>query len=238
MSPFEFPPGTSPHSLSVTTTWRQRISVVFCRWAAWFAGSALAILFCMAFVDQPVVRLVHHYPFLVHHGHRLSFIPVVILAAASVSVILIGPIQASGGELPLFWRRVLFASLACCVALTLKTEAKYLFGRLDPGTWYWHQTPPFEAFRPLHREGSFPSGHMTAMWSIAPFVWIRYGWLRVPWILASLGVSYALIAAQDHFVSDLIGGCLLGGTVGYLFLLAAERPRRVSRALTDQAQRP
>ena len=67
---------------------------------------------------------------------------------------------------------------------------------------------------------------MTAMWSIAPFVWVRYRWARIPWILASLGVGYALVANAGHFVSDLIGGCLLGGTVGYLFMLASEAPRR------------
>jgi len=168
----------------------------------------------------------HQHPTLQYHGHRLSFIPVAILAGASASVVLIGTVQALYGEVPLFWRRVLFAGFACCVALTLKTEAKYLLGRMPPGDWYWHQVLPFMDFRPLHREGSFPSGHMTAMWSIAPFVWLRYRWLRVPWILASLGVGYALSAAEAHFVSDLIAGCLLGGTVGYLFLLAAERPQR------------
>jgi membrane-associated phospholipid phosphatase len=58
-------------------------------------------------------------------------------------------------------------------------------------------------------------------------VWVRYHWLRVPWILASLGVSYALIAAEMHFLSDLIGGCLLGGTIGYLFLVAAGHPQKI-----------
>lgn len=216
----------SPPALSATPKWRQRNSLILRRWAAWFAISAAAILFCVAFVDQPVARFMHEHPFFSYHGHRLSFIPVVILAAASVNVVLIGPVRVLSGELPLFWRRLLFAGLACCVALTLKTEAKYLFGRLSPGEWYWHQFPPFADFHPLHREGSFPSGHMTAMWSIAPFVWVRYPWLRALWILATLGAGYALSAAEAHFVSDLIGGCLLGGTVGYLFLVAAERRPR------------
>lgn len=192
----------------------------------WFALSVALILLCVAFVDQPVARFMYEHPFLAYHGHRLSFIPVAILAGASVSVVLIGTARALYGEVPLFWRRILFAGLACCVALTLKTEAKYLFGRMPPADWYYHQVPPLAAFRPLHREGSFPSGHMTAMWSIAPFVWVRYRWLRIPWILASLGVCYALVAAGAHFVSDLIGGCLLGGTVGYIFLLATERTKR------------
>jgi membrane-associated phospholipid phosphatase len=224
MRPFQSHSDTiSSPKAAPSPTWQQRNPVIVRRWAAWFAVSAVTIPFCVAFVDQPVARFMHEHPIFSYHGHRLSFIPVAILAAASVGVVLLGPVQVLYGELPLFWRRVLFAGLACCVALTLKTEVKYLFGRLGPGEWYWQQTPPFADFHPLHREGSFPSGHMTAMWSIAPFVWVRYRSLRVPWILASLGAGYALSAAEAHFASDLIGGCLLGGTVGYLFLLAAER---------------
>lgn len=225
MSPFEAPADTIPASAFPDQAfWRQRNRIVLRRGAAWVTFSVAAILLCIAFVDHPVARFMHEHPILSYHGHRLSFIPVAILAGASASVVLIGAARALYGEVPLFWRRMLFAGLACCVALTLKTEAKYLLGRIAAGEWYWHQTPPFADFRLLHHEGSFPSGHMTAMWSIAPFVWVRYRWLRLPWILASLGVGYALSAAEAHFVSDLIGGCLLGGTVGYLFLLASERP--------------
>ncbi|MFL5252378.1 MAG: phosphatase PAP2 family protein [Rhodopila sp.] len=227
MGPLGLPVASIPaHAVAVRSAWRQRRLTGVRRWAMWFVLSAVAILLCIAFVDHPVVLFMREHPILSSRGHRLSFLPVSILAAASASVVVIGTIRAFRGEVPLFWRRVLFAGLACCVALTLKTEAKYLLGRIGPGEWYWHQTPPFLDFHLFHRDGSFPSGHMTAMWSIAPFVWVRYPWLRIPWILASLGVGYALVAAKSHFVSDLIGGCLLGGTVGYLFLLAAERPRR------------
>jgi membrane-associated phospholipid phosphatase len=225
MTPFDPPSATEPaRVVFASTNWRQRNVAVVRRWAGRFALCITTLLLCIAFVDQPLARFAHEHPILSYHGHRLSFIPVAILAAASAGVVVIGPTRALRGEVPLFWRRVLCAGLACCVALTLKTEAKYLFGRIAPGDWYWHQTSPFAGFRLFHRDGSFPSGHMTAMWSIAPFVWLRYRWLRVPWILASLGVGYALIAAEAHFLSDLIGGCLLGGTVGYLFLLAVEHP--------------
>lgn len=205
--------------------WRWRNRLVARRWTVWVCVAAVSILLCLAFVDYPLARLIHQHSSLVYHGRRLSLIPVAILAAASTGVVVIGGIHVLHGDVSPFWRRVLFAGLACCVALTLKTEAKYLFGRLPPGEWVWHPIPILQTFRPLHREGSFPSGHMTAMWSIAPFVWLRYPWLRLPWILASLGVAYALIAAEDHYASDLIGGCLLGATVGRAFLLASERRR-------------
>lgn len=227
MSPFELPADRLPEqSVVARPVWWRRAPTGVRRWAIWSVLSAAAILLCIAFVDQPVARFMYEHPAVSSHGHRLGFLPVTILAAASASVVVIGTIRALRGEVPLFWRRVLFAGLACCVALTLKTEAKFLLGRMGPGEWYWYQTLPFADFHPFHRNGSFPSGHMTAMWSIAPFVWIRYRWMRIPWILASLGVGYALVASKAHFVSDLIGGCLLGGTVGYLFLLAAEHPKR------------
>lgn len=221
-SPVGTPPVRPPPVSLPGAASRQRGRPVVRRLAAWAGASVVAIALCFAFVDYPLARFMHEHPALAYHGHRLSLIPVAILAVASLSVVAVGAFQVLHGGVSPFWRRVLFAGLACCVALTLKTEAKYLVGRMAPGNWSWYHLPPFAGFSPLHREGSFPSGHMTAMWSIAPFVWVRHRWLRLPWILASLGVAYALVAAEDHYVSDLIGGCLLGGTVGYLFLLASE----------------
>jgi len=227
MSPFEIPAASvSVQTVSASHALRQWRLMGVRRWAMWCALCAILILLCMAFVDHPVARFMHEHPMLSGRGHRLGFIPVTILAAASASVVVIGTVRALRGNVSLFWRPVLFAGLACCVALTLKSEAKFLLGRIGPGDWYWYQAPPFADFHPFRRDGSFPSGHMTAMWSIAPFVWVRYRWARIPWILASLGVGYALVANGGHFVSDLIGGCLLGGTVGYLFMLAEGSQRR------------
>jgi membrane-associated phospholipid phosphatase len=228
MTPFELPSATGPaRDWPAEGAWRRVNRAMIWRWPVRFAAATALIVFCIAFVDQPVARFMHEHRNLAYHIHRLSLIPVVILAGASAGVVSIGMVRALRGAVAPLWRSVLFASLACCVAVTLKTEAKYLFGRIAPGDWYWYQTLPFAAFNPLHREGSFPSGHMTAMWSIAPFLWVRYRWLRGPWIVASLAVGFALMVGEAHFVADLIGGCLLGATVGYLFLLAAEHKHRV-----------
>jgi hypothetical protein len=112
MTPFDPPSATEPaRVVFASTNWRQRNVAVVGRWAGRFALCITTLLLCIAFVDQPLARFAHEHPILSYHGHRLSFIPVAILAAASAGVVVIGPTGALRGEVPLFWRRVLFTAL-------------------------------------------------------------------------------------------------------------------------------
>src|ERR1700710_3286146 len=109
MPPFERPSVIlrAPILPAKAELWQQNLAVVR-RWAVWFSLSVITILLCITFVDQPLARFAHEHPVLSYHGHRLSFIPVVILVGASAAVVLIGSVRALRGEVPLFWRRVLF----------------------------------------------------------------------------------------------------------------------------------
>ncbi|MFG3039934.1 phosphatase PAP2 family protein [Streptomyces sp. NPDC048330] len=78
---------------------------------------------------------------------------------------------------------------------------------------------------------SFPSGHaMTAFTSCAVLLLVLLplvprAWRPVPWILAAvavLGVSYTRVALGVHWVSDVVGGWLLGLAVVTATTLAFE----------------
>ncbi len=105
----------------------------------------------------------------------------------------------------------MLASVSLCIALTLTSALKIWFGRIPPGRWYYHQWHNFYAYL----SGSFPSGHMTAIAAIAPFVWARSALLMLVLVLAGIATSYGLVTQQAHFISDLFGGMLVGGSVGY-----------------------
>lgn len=194
------------------------------RWAALALATGLAVLVLMGFADLPVARFLHGHPALSWHGHRLMEIPVAVLGLTSCAFVLGGIARLGGGARAGFWRLALFAGLACATALLLKTEAKFLFGRLSPSHGGWALDSAFAAFHPLHRIGSFPSGHMTVMGSVAPFLW-RRGWSRALWLLLTLAAAWALAAAGAHYLSDLTAGLFLGASVGTCFLLAACRHR-------------
>jgi len=68
---------------------------------------------------------------------------------------------------------------------------------------------------------SFPSGHATRMGILAIFMTLYYptfGWIFILW---AVGVCYGRIAMQIHSFLDIIGGTILGlslGTVTYFLL--------------------
>jgi membrane-associated phospholipid phosphatase len=124
-------------------------------------------------------------------------------------------------------------ALAILVAIALKEQLKFLFGRTWPETWT-NNNPSYIrdgifGFFPLQGWGSggrayhaFPSGHMT-MISVAA-VSIALNWPRWKWaaVVPIALVAIGMIGANYHWVSDLIAGTSLGAAVA----IAAHRQGR------------
>ncbi|MDF2940106.1 MAG: phosphoesterase, PA-phosphatase related protein [Gammaproteobacteria bacterium] len=103
------------------------------------------------------------------------------------------------------------------VAFFIKTSLQFLFGRYAPRYFDSHvlmfvSDPARYGFHWLHG-GGFPSGHMcvfsAALTSIVLYYPV-YRWLAVG-LLAILGAC--LIAANYHFLSDVIAGAYLGVSI-------------------------
>lgn len=78
--------------------------------------------------------------------------------------------------------------------------------------------------RPNGRRGSFPSGHTVAAFTAVGFLARRYDAVhQMPWtlcvysILASM-VGVFRVLTNNHWVSDVVGGALLGVTVCVLLI--------------------
>jgi hypothetical protein len=68
-------------------------------------------------------------------------------------------------------------------------------------------------------DNSFPSGHSMGVWAVATVISKRYGNHKiVPWLAYSFAgmVSVARVAAQRHFVSDVVVGAAAGYGIGSL----------------------
>lgn len=119
-------------------------------------------------------------------------------------------------------------AIATMVAIMLKDQLKFVFGRTWPDTWIhnnpsWVQNHVF-GFFPFHGGpgwASFPSGHTTMIAAPMAVLWARVKALRALWVLLVVLVVVGLLGADYHFVSDCIAGAFLGTAVaaGILALL-------------------
>jgi len=116
------------------------------------------------------------------------------------------------------WKKTLIACcLATVVALVLKDQLKYVFGRTFPesgetGSPSWIGTGAY-GFHPFHGGAawaSFPSGHTAAVTAAAGVLWQRVRALRWVWGSAVVLVALALFGTDYHFVGDIVAGAYLG----------------------------
>lgn len=189
------------------------------RWIVW-AGTVLLLIVLAGYtLDHPVARYVHERLSFSRNARRMVHIPELLIVVCVLGTVTLGTWSAFVARLTGAWRQWLLASISVCIAMTLTDALKIWFGRIPPLHWYDQQWRNFYAYLP----GSFPSGHMTAIGAVGPFLWRRSRWLMLLLLMAGLAACYGLLMQQAHFVSDLLGGVLVGGSVGYATLLAGAR---------------
>ena len=155
----------------------------------------------------------------------LEPLPVVLILAL---VFLLGSgCWALGGRALGSWTQTpLLCSWSVVWSLSATIVLKHLFGRSSPDPLYvvrridefhWlHGDPGYEAF---------PSGTTALTAAILSVVWIRVPRLRTVCGLLFAFVSIALVITNSHWVADVLGGCFLGASVGWMTVLLL-RPER------------
>ena len=110
------------------------------------------------------------------------------------------------------------ASCAILIAAVLTNELKDVFGRTWPETWvnnnFGNGTYRFFPFHGGQGWRAFPSGHTGAFASAAGAAWClwpKHRWLGVAFALA---VAIGLLGADYHWLSDIMGGAIVGVTTG------------------------
>jgi len=184
--------------------------------AAGAACTLLLVAVSVAYLDRPWAYYAHsalgEFPL-----RRLTRVPEVLGTGAIVAVIVLGLARVAGWCRSGISHAIFIASLSFCVAFTIKDALKVSFGRTWPETWI-HNNPSLISngvygFFPFHGgEGwaSFPSGHMTVVFSIVGVLWAAWPKMRVLLAVFPVATAVGLLGADFHFVGDIIAGSALG----------------------------
>ena len=182
------------------------------------AACILAVILCVAYIDRPIADFVQQ------HLHQrtlqtcmdgfLHLAPIALLLALLL-LFAAGCAVLHGRALGAWARTPLLCSWSAAWALSAAVVLKRVFGRscVYPNYIVGHSY----GFQPFHGVGSyesFPSGTTAVATAILSVVWVRLPRLRGVCALLLALVASALVVTHSHWVSDIIGGGLLGVLVG------------------------
>ncbi|WP_298215644.1 phosphatase PAP2 family protein [Acidocella sp.] len=186
------------------------------------AGVAAAALLCMATsLDQDLAAFCH-----AHQRWRgvyqLAAAPS-LLALPGAGLILLWALarRLRGGPPPA--RVWMAAALATLAATAAKDELKWAFGRAWPETWLAYGLGGFHPFAESVLYGSFPSGHTAYAAAPLGVCWALRPRLRPLWGGTLLLVMAGLVAADYHYLSDVLAGLLTGGVCAWGSLVLTRR---------------
>ena len=184
----------------------------FCRAAL---SAVILIGLSIAFVDRPASTWAHalmHPAFFVGLTHLVD--PV--LPAALIGLVAAGIAAACGWRPQACGKTLIACGLAAVIAVVIKEQLKFVFGRTWPETWIGNPSwigngaYGFHFFHGGEGWASFPSGHMTMITAPFAVLWQRARRWRCLWAVPILAVAIGLFGADYHFVSDMIAGVYLG----------------------------
>lgn len=200
------------------------------RWVWGTVSCAALTAVSFTWLDRPIATFAHAQFHGVAVFDWMQKLPEVLPGAAALVLVGLVVAVAAGRSLGGTGEILVRCSLSLVVAVAVKEQLKYLFGRTWPETWI-NNNPSFIkdgvfGFFPLHGGPgwvSFPSGHMTAITSVLAVLWVM--WPRWRWLYALLwlDVVVGLLGADYHWLSDIVAGSFLGAAVGAV--AATLRPR-------------
>jgi membrane-associated phospholipid phosphatase len=188
------------------------------------AAVIAAILLSIALVDRPLAL----WSYDTFHPVRKSFHALTRLVDYIEFLVLAGMMWsgflfARGRKLTGRDAAILRISLAVLSAIGLKDLLKTIFGRTWPETWVDHNpsfiTDHVFTFSPFHGGvgwSSFPSGHETVTAAFCAALWILAPRLRWLCVLTLAVVAVGLLGADEHWLSDVFAGGLVGWLTGVL----------------------
>ncbi|MBO0695455.1 MAG: phosphatase PAP2 family protein [Verrucomicrobia bacterium] len=182
-----------------------------------------AVLVCYFWIDRPVALFVYHNHINGFPLFRWLTYPPPELQNWSALILTILIVRRAWGSFQR-WQKTLFvACISLIVADDFRISLGDVFGRYWPETWT-HDNPSLigtgtYGFHPFQRGddvGSFPSGHAARILAFGA-VWLiampRSRIVQVVVIVLGASMLVSLVAMNYHFVSDVIGGSVLGGII-------------------------
>jgi membrane-associated phospholipid phosphatase len=206
------------------------------KWMASLTMTIVAVVLSYVWLDRPIALYVHDQ----FHGVKalpwLTFIPDCLTVLAVAIFIVMGWRVAGGRHLSRVESVFLVCGVSLSVAVAIKDQLKFAFGRTWPETWVNNNLSLIRnhvyGFNPFHGGvgySSFPSGHTTAICAVMSVLWICYPKFRAIYVLLIAAVATGLIGADYHFLSDVIAGGFLGISTGWMTVSFWECAERILR---------
>jgi membrane-associated phospholipid phosphatase len=121
----------------------------------------------------------------------------------------------------------LLCSWSAVWAIAATAAFKRLFGRsaVDP-LYIAQRVYELRLFRGIGEYESFPSGTTAIAAAILGVLWIRAPRWRAAYVSIVACIAVALIITHNHWVSDIVAGAFLGGSIGWMSVLLGRLPTR------------
>jgi membrane-associated phospholipid phosphatase len=193
------------------------------KWLSTFALTTILIAISYQWLDRPIAFLAHeHVRSLGIFGPLARKVPELVPPLAALALIAVAIRALAKRPLSHLEATILLCGMSFFIAEGIKTYLKLAFGRTWPETWIYGNPSLIDdgvyGFNPFHGGfgyTSFPSGHITAVCAVVSVLWSCYPKWRWSYLLLVLVISVALVAANYHFLSDVIAGAYLGASVGW-----------------------
>lgn len=194
-------------------------------WLSALILTSAMVVISHQWLDRPIALFFHR------PGQRspdswwamLTHIPNPLIPAAIVAFVILGLRAVMKRTLPAYQAAGFVCSVGVIVTEVTKEKLKFLFGRSWPESWMGNN-PSFirdgvYEFHFMQGGGAFnafPSGHMATSCAVLAVLWLMYPRFKLLYLVAGLGVGAGLVAANYHFLGDVIAGAFVGGFVGWL----------------------
>ena len=198
------------------------------RWFVALGVTAVLVALATLFVDKPVADFAreHHY-YLYRSSHRAMHALALLIPATMAGVIVAGLWAAAGRPVPRWAEALTLAGLSAGLGVvTCELLLKPVFGRAPPNTYFEDGTYGFFPFSGDSNYQGFPSGHTVFITAFMGVLWIYYPKGRVLYVLAIAALMAALVATDNHYLSDTVGGLFTGATASWLTVTLRNRMGR------------
>jgi membrane-associated phospholipid phosphatase len=189
-------------------------------WGAVFPASICVIVVSVAWLDRPIAHFVNHtfgqYPIVESFTGTPSFfsplaaLVFLVFVARRIALRPFGRLDVA----------LILTDLSIILTKLLVPPLKVVFGR----TWPQYHIPSligdgtyaFNFFQSGSAFESFPSGHMASICALFVVFWLWYPayWLTYATVIFCLAAG--LVMGNYHFLSDVIGGAVVGGATAVL----------------------
>jgi membrane-associated phospholipid phosphatase len=195
-------------------------------WGAVFPASICIVVVSIAWLDRPIAYLVNdtfgQYPIVESFTGTPSFfsplatLVFLVFVARRIALRPFGRLDVA----------LILTDLSIILTKLLVAPLKVVFGR----TWPQYHIPSlirdgtyaFKFFQSGSSFESFPSGHMASICALFFVFWL---WYPAYWPIYATAISCmaaGLVIGNYHFLSDVIGGAVVGGATALLVVSAYE----------------